>query len=189
MNTLFHLEPARCSRPYRFPSREKGVVLFIALIVLVAMSMAGISMMRAVDAGTKIAGNLAFRQSATQAAEPAFETAMSKVLELTSSGAANTSDQSFGFSNSFQGVPASDRDWNSAWNLGVEPKTGNTVAMFVDMMCLGGQCQQTMGQSSSVEGQSRTTTGGSQIPRRHFRILTRITNPQGLVTYIEGKIY
>jgi hypothetical protein len=39
--------------------------LFVALIVLVAMSLAGIALMRSVDTNVLIAGNLAFRQGAT----------------------------------------------------------------------------------------------------------------------------
>lgn len=42
---------------------QRGVVLFIALIILVAMSLAGIALMRGVDTGTVVAGNLAFRQN------------------------------------------------------------------------------------------------------------------------------
>jgi hypothetical protein len=44
---------------------QRGVVLFIALIILVAMSLAGIALMRGIDTGTIIASNLAFRQSTT----------------------------------------------------------------------------------------------------------------------------
>jgi Tfp pilus assembly protein PilX len=44
------------------PSRIRGAVLFIALIVLVAMTLAGIAIMRSVDTATLIAGNLAFKQ-------------------------------------------------------------------------------------------------------------------------------
>ena len=42
---------------------QQGVILFIALIVLVAMSLAGIALMRSVDTNVLIAGNLAFRQA------------------------------------------------------------------------------------------------------------------------------
>jgi Tfp pilus assembly protein PilX len=48
---------------------QQGVVLFIALIVLVAMSLAGIALMRSVDTNVLIAGNLAFRQGATMAGD------------------------------------------------------------------------------------------------------------------------
>ena len=46
------------------PRRERGVVLLIALIVLVAMTLAGIGMMRSIDTGTMVSGNIGFRQAA-----------------------------------------------------------------------------------------------------------------------------
>ncbi len=55
------------------PRRQQGVVLFIALIVLVAMTLAGLAMMRQVGTGVGIAGNLAFRQGATSAGDYGVE--------------------------------------------------------------------------------------------------------------------
>ncbi len=43
------------------PGRQGGAILFIALIVLVAMTLAGIAMWRSVDTALGIAGNMAFR--------------------------------------------------------------------------------------------------------------------------------
>src|SRR4029450_482258 len=57
------------------PRRERGAILFIALIVLVAMSLAGIALMRSVDTNVLIAGNLAFRQGATSAGDWGIESA------------------------------------------------------------------------------------------------------------------
>ena len=57
------------------PRNQRGVILFIALIVLVAMSLAGIALMRSVDTNVLIAGNLAFRQGATLAADRGIEDA------------------------------------------------------------------------------------------------------------------
>jgi type IV pilus assembly protein PilX len=44
-------------------SHQRGVVLFIALIVMVAMSLAAIALMRSVDTTSAVIGNLAFRQA------------------------------------------------------------------------------------------------------------------------------
>jgi type IV pilus assembly protein PilX len=55
--------------------RQHGVVLFIALIVLVAMSLAGVALLRSVDTNVLIAGNLAFRQGATMAGDWGVEDA------------------------------------------------------------------------------------------------------------------
>src|SRR5512139_2457152 len=60
----------------RMPARERaarraqgGLVLFIALIVLVAMSLAGVALMRSVDTGVVVAGNMAFKQAAIMVAD------------------------------------------------------------------------------------------------------------------------
>ncbi len=51
------------------PRSQRGVVLLIALIIMVAMTLAGIGMMRSVDTGSVIAGNMAFRQAALHASD------------------------------------------------------------------------------------------------------------------------
>ena len=60
--------------------RQEGLVLFIALIVLVAMTLAGIALMRGVDTGTVIASNLAFKQTTTSVADVGVETARTWLL-------------------------------------------------------------------------------------------------------------
>ena len=45
--------------------RQKGFVLFLALVSLVVMSLAAVALIRSVDTNSQITGNLAFRQNAT----------------------------------------------------------------------------------------------------------------------------
>lgn len=59
-----------------FPRRQQGVVLLVALIVLVAMTLAALALVRSVDTGNQIAGNLAFKQGATAAADGGVEAAI-----------------------------------------------------------------------------------------------------------------
>jgi len=56
--------------------RQRGVVLFIALIALLVMSLAAVALIRSVDTNTMIAGNLALRQSALTSSDRGAETAM-----------------------------------------------------------------------------------------------------------------
>ncbi|BBE52215.1 hypothetical protein OYT1_ch2709 [Ferriphaselus amnicola] len=65
------------------PQRQQGLVLLIALIVLVAMTLAGIGMMRSVDTGTLISGNLAFKQAATQASDRAMNDGFNALMTVT----------------------------------------------------------------------------------------------------------
>jgi hypothetical protein len=61
------------------------LALLVALIVLVAMSLAGIALVRSVDTASLIAGNIAFRQGATLGADAGVEAARTYLL-----GAAST---------------------------------------------------------------------------------------------------
>jgi type IV pilus assembly protein PilX len=72
MINLMHLAARRM--PVRI-GRQRGVVLFIALIVMVAMSLAAIALMRSVDTTTAVIGNLAFRQASILPANFAIEDA------------------------------------------------------------------------------------------------------------------
>ncbi len=56
--------------------KQRGVVLFFTLVALLAMSLAVVALIRSVDTSAMIAGNLAFRQSATTAGDAGIEAAM-----------------------------------------------------------------------------------------------------------------
>ena len=68
------------------PQRQRGVILLIALIVLVAMTLAAIGMMRSVDTTTVIAGNVAFKQTTLQSADKGIFSAYSALLAIASVG-------------------------------------------------------------------------------------------------------
>jgi len=53
-------------------SGQRGVVLVVALVALVILSLAAVALVRSVDTATIIAGNLAFKQSATNSGEGAL---------------------------------------------------------------------------------------------------------------------
>lgn len=55
---------------------QEGIVLLMALIVLVALTLAGLALTRSVYTSNVIAGNLAFQQAATHAADRGIEDAI-----------------------------------------------------------------------------------------------------------------
>lgn len=55
---------------------ERGIVLFTVLIALIVISLSAVALIRSVDTGTVIAGNLAFRQATTQAGDGGTEVAL-----------------------------------------------------------------------------------------------------------------
>lgn len=58
-----------------YRNKQQGVVLVIALIALVAISLAGVALMRTVDTSNVVSGNLAFNEAAIQAADIGAEQA------------------------------------------------------------------------------------------------------------------
>ena len=71
---------SRSLRP-RHARREAGVVLFIALLVMVALSLAGIALLRSADTAVAVAGNLAFKQAAAAAVDRSVETAIQALFD------------------------------------------------------------------------------------------------------------
>lgn len=83
MNSLSKLHHESPPAMYRM----RGVVLFFALVSLLAMSLAAVALIRSVDTSTLIAGNLAFKQAATSSGDEGTEAA---IVWLEAMQAANT---------------------------------------------------------------------------------------------------
>jgi type IV pilus assembly protein PilX len=81
----------------RIPARERGIVLIIALIVLVAMTLAGVALVRSVETGNIVAGNLAFKQGATLAGDSAVESAIGWLEPLSGASLMYTDNPNAGY--------------------------------------------------------------------------------------------
>jgi len=121
--------------------RQSGVVLVISLIVLVALSLAGISLMRSTDTGNMISGNMAFRMAALQAVDTGVEAAFTGITTSgtgfaaaptveTTTGAGKYSPVLLTDTAPADGVP--DVTWSTLPGTTV---SGNTVRWVVERMC------------------------------------------------------
>lgn len=131
-------------------SNQRGVVLFIALIVMVAMSLAAVALMRSVDTTTAVIGNLAFRQASILPANFAVEDAAAGIFaDASPSGAARIPDlrvdnsgQNYfathnqGWDNKF-GVPTPLQTSTAAGALTRKQPDGatNTITYVIERMC------------------------------------------------------
>ena len=73
--------------PPRLAAGERGVVMFIALLVMVALSLAGIALIRSADTATVVSGNLAFKQAAVSAVDRSIEQAIAALFDPVASPA------------------------------------------------------------------------------------------------------
>lgn len=119
------------------PSRQDGVVLFIALIVLVAMSLAGIAMNRSVDVAMGISGNLAFRQSTLQGAEKAISDAVTWIENNRDTSNFNTNNSAVGYKAASAALEPNwlmEASWTDAFSDGSDA-VGNRLQYIIERVC------------------------------------------------------
>lgn len=68
MNNVIRRQVRHCA--------QRGISLLFALLALAAMSLAAVALVRSVDTGTQVLGNLGFKQDATSASSRATEAAI-----------------------------------------------------------------------------------------------------------------
>jgi Tfp pilus assembly protein PilX len=174
-------------------------VLLIALIVLVAMSLAGVALIRSVDTTVTVAGNLAFSQSSVQSADIGIVEA-AKWLELKNSGPLlAVTDEGNGY---FSSPPNPEPDWHQldVWTgaskvVGTDA-SGNEVRYVIHRMCAtpgigwnGNQCARSPGKVGS-EGASQQTSAlpYEGTPNLFYRITARVDGPRNTVTVIQSTV-
>lgn len=100
--------------------KQRGVVLIVSLVILVALTIAGIALVRSVDTTSLVAGNLAFQQSASHSGEAGIEGAIRTYLETQSREdlSADHFDRGYTASTPAAGNPV---NWDAYWNTTVNP--------------------------------------------------------------------
>ena len=182
------------------PVYQRGVVLFIAMIVLVAMTMAGIAIMRSVDTGNLISGNLAFKQGTLQGGDYAVNGAVTYLLAQEFTGALNNSNPSAGYMaigyNAMTEPPdwSADSAWANAVTVGTDA-TGNTAQYVINRLCdtQGAPNAVNCARIQKVGGEAGNSQGygGGQFkntPMIIYRVTTRITGPRGSNSMIQFDI-
>jgi len=193
-----------------FPSgkrSQRGVVLFVAMIVLVVMALAGVAMVRQSGSGLSIAGNLAFKQSATSTGDFGTEAAVNWWLPLRGTATLNIDNAAEGYYSNWgaAGAPRlsgdpSTYDWNTlAKKVVVDDGTraGNQVSYIIERLCQSAGldpddpaqiCVKTPpsgGGSQSTTTQHYPKNDGDDRLVVHYRISTQIIGPKRTMSYIQ----
>ncbi|MQM30523.1 MAG: hypothetical protein CRU78_08280 [Candidatus Accumulibacter phosphatis] len=201
----------RRSRVGNAPARQGGVVLLVALIILVALTLAGVALMRSVDTANLVAGNLSFHQSAIHAGERSTEVAITNWLQphnvLGDTSLHQDSNPvavapGIADANGYVALrqdPAIGQSWDAFWiaTLAAQALTsapdaaGNTVSYVVHRLCEQrgaphvANCAK---QPASISSGGSFGAGGvspltsNQV---YYRITTRIAGPRNTVAYIQ----
>ncbi len=177
--------------------KQKGLVLFLALIALVAMSLAAAALIRSVDSSSMVAGNLAFKQSATMSADTSITLASNYIDTNGGTAALDNSTPTDGY---YATPNTLDYKLSATWtnaqsqDAGGEDSSGNTVRYVIERICtaaggadglncLLGQSETAIDNGSTAE--PHPNTGVSPV----YRITSRVTGPKNTVTYVQAYIY
>lgn len=193
----------RSPRPLR---AQRGVTLIIALIVLVAMTLAGVAMMRSVDTGTIVVGNIAFRQSSVVSADQGLQSAYGYIT----AGAGGTSlyndDNQPGAASKgyFSSTPANEPDWwdPNTWtnaaqlNAGTPDASGNVIYYLIHRLCKDPNASNNASGQSCAATPDNTAISGEGIdasapnyftrpPATHYRITARSVGPRNSIAIVQ----
>ncbi|MBL0142682.1 MAG: hypothetical protein IPP91_11420 [Betaproteobacteria bacterium] len=190
--------PARSHGPR---SAQGGIVLFISLIVLVAMTLAGAALMRSVDTSVVVSGNMAFKQSAISVADRGTQVAV-QWLQANSAGTTlhNANTAAGYYANILPSVQDPDwfdiNSWSDAFvvNGGAPDAAGNVVRYVIHRMCdavgVPSSCGLYYGTSGAASGGSMAV--GSPVflgtPQLYYRVTTRVDGPRDTVSVIQSSV-
>lgn len=195
----------------RMAQRQRGVILIVALVVLVALTLAGLSLMRSMDTSNLIAGNLAFQQAATQAGGLGEEAAVTWLQQNVSTQALcpdGTDHDTLECDHSDNGYyaarrdPASGTSWDEFWTntlsadvvaLAADPDTGNQVSYVIHRLCDTVGKREEAGCESSpskTRDDSSKSAGGPVVAldftQIYYRITVRIQGPRNTVSFVQS---
>lgn len=190
---------AHCS-----PAGQQGVVLFIALIVLVALALAGVGLMRSVTSGVLVAGNLALKQSTTAAADIGAATVQNWLIDQSLAGLRNDGAAGSGYFSSWDDnfdAPAQNDAWWAANANAVTvtgtPFEGWDVRYVLHRMCETAgapiekaSCVQ-LGKMQQGWGYSCLDPDAPCKPPKNplFRVTTRVVGPKSTVSFVQSFVY
>jgi type IV pilus assembly protein PilX len=181
---------------------QRGVALMMALIMLVAMSMAGLALMRSVDTSLLISGNLAFKQSSIAAGDAGTEAATVWLQNNNAGGALYQAVSSLPAYQPARGAdPAS--GWDAYWStietnattLPTDGSTGNTVSYVIHRLCNTAGDPAVPGTGCTRSPTGGSTSGSSKGAGRqklqfnaavYYRITSRIVGPRNTVSYTQA---
>lgn len=185
------------------PGRQRGMVAtLIALVVLMVTLMAVVALMHSVDTANSVAGTLAFRQSALQEAERAYNQV--KSLSVYAPPLSDTDNASLAYYASVQpasevrpDIPKALYDKTGGY-LSLDPATvdaGNKVYYMIERLCpaLGAATLSSciVPGKALTGGTSSNTTTDPGIPfnttgsAAAFRLTVRVEGPKNSIAFVQ----
>ncbi|MEO8302568.1 MAG: hypothetical protein ABI724_00455 [Betaproteobacteria bacterium] len=195
--------------PYRH--KQQGIVLIIALIVMLALALAGIALLRSTDTATIVTGNLVLKQAAGSAVDRGVERAVYTLWEAAPMLDRTQHDTSKNYYACIRGssggcmaanstvpkIPDLLRSANGCAGTGLtsgliaNDAAGNTSCYVIERMCLntgaavGNNCNLSTGAFGADLG-TQHYVGLIRPGDAFYRVTVRVEGPRNTVTYAQA---
>ena len=206
--------PNRTAAPATGPRRQQGVVLLISLIVLVAMTLAALGMMRSLDTGTIVAGNIGYREAAVASADSGVEAARTWLLansttlnaDNPTAGYFSTRQDSLDMTGNMTEGGHDGVNWGgsdpsqtvAAFAVPGPDASGNSVYYLIHRLCkipgtINGANQTcafatSMGSGSTQSSPDYSTYGLITTNQVYYRITVRVNGAKNTVAYVQAMV-
>jgi Tfp pilus assembly protein PilX len=199
--------------------KQRGVVLFFALIALVVMSLAAVALIRSVDTSTLIAGNLAFKQAATTSGDSGVESAIVALAATEAAMKAANKNVFMDATHSFNVTAAANGYYSNAdpalnitdpatWVNGSSmlvgtDNSGNEIRFIIQRMCR--DADTVASKSNCLFSAPALDNNGQSVPlpsdicqgsgcpaagqSPQYRVTSRTAGPANTVSYIQAFVY
>jgi type IV pilus assembly protein PilX len=183
------------------PARQSGVVLMVALIVLVAMALAGIAMVRSMGTGLGVAGNLAFRQNAMSSGDRGAAAAVSQVLSVGEAGLLVNNPAVAYFATMQPGFDPLTYPWRTGNNsllVTADDGRGNEVRIVTHRLCTvpgiannpsGGQNCVYDVQGVAADNRVRPPSAADKLFQPAYRVTTAVFGPRNALSYTQTFVF
>lgn len=210
--TMTTLVRFRCRSEAAAPRRtQRGVVLFVALIVMVALSLAAVALVRSIDTTNAVIGNLGFRMASVLPANLAVESATAALFSNADPlGAVRIPDPTVNVpaENYFasrqsaedsRGVPLLLQKASTAATLpktlpAVDAGSGQptTIRYVIERMCLNpgpvtaGNCN--LLPPKGITGDTANDNNLAASPSPYYRVTVRVDGPQNTASFLQAML-
>ena len=186
------------SRSRKTQHAQRGAVLMVVLVALVAMLVSVIALSRSMDTHHLVAGNLAFRNSTVHSSDAGVQTAVLFLQSTVGTPRLNTTVVSDGY---YAVVAEPDWDDETFWSqcagctVSASDGAGNRVTWVVHRMCSTQGNPNAAGNSCSLLTAAPTAANGGSfsadavnftgVAQNYYRISVRVLGPRNTSTLVQ----
>lgn len=173
---------------------QQGVVMYVAIVVLIVMTLAGLAMMKQLGGSLSIAGNVAFKQGATSVADVGIEAGRAWIIA--NKAVLDQDNFAAGYHSSWEtGIDPAQFDWDVA---GVATTgTSDTARFIIHRLCrvpnasANAAAQQCSDVAGANGGGGKGGISYGQIPaspalQPYFRVTARVDGPRNTISYTQA---